>query len=53
MYCTKKIKDDLFWTYGSLISFIYEKFWVGYLKKFDATVQINDYLMDLYNKKLK
>lgn len=47
------IKDDLYYSYGKLVSLIYTKKWIYWLSKIDYTVQINDYLMDCYSKKLK
>ncbi|MBR4598621.1 MAG: glycosyltransferase [Treponema sp.] len=47
------IKDDLFWSYGRIVSFVYEKLWIGWLKKFDSTIQINDYLLEIYSKRLQ
>lgn len=46
------IKDDLFWAYGTFVAFLYEKLWLKWLSKFNATVQINDYLLNLYKIKL-
>lgn len=46
------IGDDLKYSYGSVVSAVYSKKWLGWLKSFDATVQINDYLMELYSKSL-
>lgn len=46
------IFDDLRWSYGRFVSFIYSRKWLNYLSCFDSTVQINDYLMDLYKEKL-
>lgn len=46
------IYDDLLWSYGKIVSMIYSQKWLKWLLPFDATVQINDYLMNLYNKKL-
>lgn len=44
--------DDLRFSFGKLISFIYVKKWINWLKIFDCTVQINDYLLNLYKIKL-
>lgn len=46
------IKDALTYSYGKIISLIFTKKWISYLQKFDCTVQINDYLLDLYKEKL-
>lgn len=46
------IKDDLRYSYGNLVSFIYTRKWVSALQKIDCPVQINDYLLALYKKKL-
>jgi len=46
------IKDDLRYSYGNVISFVYTKKWIFALQKFDCPVQINDYLLVLYKKKL-
>lgn len=46
------IKDDLRYSYGNVISFVYTKKWILALQKFDCPVQINDYLLVLYKKKL-
>lgn len=44
--------DDLRFSFGKVISFIYVKKWISWLSHFDCTVQINDYLLDLYKEKL-
>lgn len=44
--------DDLQFSFGKVISFIYVKKWISWLRHFDCTVQINDYLLDLYKEKL-
>lgn len=44
--------NDLSFTYGKIISFFYNKKWISWLRKIDVTVQINDYLVDLYKIKL-
>ena len=46
------IKEDLSYSYGRLVSCAFSKIWLKSLSKFDAAVQINDYLMDLYKKPL-
>lgn len=46
------IRDDLRWSYGTAVSSVYARRWLSWLKSFDATVQINDFLMDLYAKTL-
>lgn len=46
------IKDDLRYSYGNVISFVYTRKWIFALQKFDCPVQINDYLLALYKKKL-
>ena len=47
------ITEDLMYSYGRIVSFLFTKKWINFLKCFDTTVQINDYLMDLYSKKLR
>ena len=47
------IYDDLKYSYGNFISFIFSKVWLHYLKRINVTVQINDYLMKLYEKSLR
>ena len=47
------IYDDLKYSYGDFISFIFSKVWLHYLKRINVTVQINDYLMKLYEKSLR
>ncbi len=47
------IDDDLKWSYGKIVSAVYSKKWLNWLKHFDTTVQINDYLMELYSKRLE
>lgn len=46
------IKDDLRYSYGKLVSFVYTRKWLSALQKFDCPVQINDYLLALYKQKL-
>lgn len=46
------IKDDLRYSYGNIISFVYTRKWISALQKFSCPVQINDYLLALYKKKL-
>ena len=47
------IAEDLEYSYGKLVSFFFMKKWLRYLTRFNATVQINDYLLDLYSPKLQ
>ena len=42
------IKNDLAISYGCLVSAVFSRQWIRALKKFDATVQINDFLMKVY-----
>lgn len=42
------IKNDLAISYGRFASAIFSRQWIRALKKFDATVQINDFLMKVY-----
>lgn len=42
------IKNDLAISYGRFVSAIFSRQWIRALKKFDATVQINDFLMKVY-----
>lgn len=44
--------NDLRFSFGNIISFIYVKKWLNWLRHFDCTVQINDYLLNLYKIKL-
>lgn len=46
------IKDDLSYSYGKIISDFFTRKWLSALKKIDCTIQINDYLLDLYRKEL-
>lgn len=46
------IKEDLKYSYGNLVSFIYTRKWISALQKFSCPVQINDYLLALYKRKL-
>lgn len=46
------IKEDLRYSYGNIISFVYTRKWISALQKFSCPVQINDYLLALYKKKL-
>lgn len=46
------IKDDLHYSYGKIISEVFSRKWISYLKKLNCTVQINDYLLNLYKKDL-
>lgn len=46
------IKDDLSYSYGKIISEIFTRKWLAALKKFDCTIQINNYLLDLYKIEL-
>lgn len=47
------IKEDLNYSYGNFISYVFTKRWIGWLKTKDATVQINEYLMRLYEDTFK
>jgi len=42
------ISMDLAFSYGKLVSFVYTRLWLNWLKKIDITVQINDCLLALY-----
>lgn len=46
------IKDDLKYSYGRFISFIFTRKWINALQKIDFPVQINDYLLKIYKQKL-
>lgn len=46
------IKDDLSYSYGKIVSEIFTQKWLSSLKKINCTIQINDYLLDLYKEKL-
>lgn len=46
------IAEDLAYSYGKLVSFVFTKLWISYLKKINSIVQINDYLFDMYKNKL-
>lgn len=46
------IRDDLSYSYGKIISEFFRRKWLSALKKIDCTIQINDYLLDLYRKEL-
>lgn len=46
------IETDLKYTYGKFVSAIFSKVWISYLKKFDCTVQINDFILEKYKKQL-
>ncbi|MEE0887574.1 MAG: glycosyltransferase family 4 protein [Treponema sp.] len=46
------IKEDLKYSYGNLVSFIYTRKWISALKKIDRPVQINDYLLAIYKHEL-
>jgi len=46
------IAEDLSYSYGKFVSFVFTKLWISYLKKINSVVQINDYLFDMYKNKL-
>ncbi len=46
------IKEDLRYSYGNVISFVYTRKWISALRKFSCPVQINDYLLALYKHEL-
>lgn len=47
------IFDDLKYSYGSFIAYIYTKIWIEKLKKFDYTVQVSQFLMVKYSDYFK